>query len=121
VSAEGAELTGRVHGAERGERIAQGNGSATGGPGPQDTERGSVRVKKTGTDKLAPASSEREREGAREGELPLIGGPPVRRRGRTAWMGLVGQMGCFILFFFSGFSNSFSISFSIGFPNPNSN
>jgi hypothetical protein len=30
-------------------------------------------VKETGTDRLAPAGSEREREGACEGELPLIG------------------------------------------------
>jgi hypothetical protein len=30
-------------------------------------------VKKVGADKLAPAGSEREREGAREGELPLTG------------------------------------------------
>jgi hypothetical protein len=34
TSAEGAELTGRVHGAEREERGARGNGSATGDPGP---------------------------------------------------------------------------------------
>jgi hypothetical protein len=31
-------------------------------------------VKKTDADRLAPLGSEREREGAREGELPLIGG-----------------------------------------------
>jgi hypothetical protein len=31
-------------------------------------------VKKTGADTLAPLGSEREREGAREGELPLAGG-----------------------------------------------
>jgi hypothetical protein len=31
-------------------------------------------VKKTGADRLALAGSEREREGAREGELPLTGG-----------------------------------------------
>jgi hypothetical protein len=48
-------------------------------------------------------------------------GPPIRRRGRAAWLGLVGQLGCFLLFFFSGFSNSFSISFSTGFLNTNSN
>jgi hypothetical protein len=28
----------------------------------------------TGADRSAPAGSERERDGAREGELPLIGG-----------------------------------------------
>jgi hypothetical protein len=38
VSAEGAELTGRVHVVERGERGVRGNGSATGGPGPRDRE-----------------------------------------------------------------------------------
>jgi hypothetical protein len=37
--------------------------------------------------------------------------PPVRRRGRVAWLGLVGRLGCFLLSFFSEFSNSFSISF----------
>jgi hypothetical protein len=31
-------------------------------------------VKKTGTDRLAPLGSEREKEGARERELPLTGG-----------------------------------------------
>jgi hypothetical protein len=39
-----------------------------------ERERGSVRVKKTGADTLAPLGSEREREGAREGELTLTGG-----------------------------------------------
>jgi hypothetical protein len=47
--------------------------------------------------------------------------PPVMRRGRAAWLGLVGRLGCFLLLFFSGSSNSFSISFSIWFSNPNSN
>jgi hypothetical protein len=54
VSAEGAELTGRVHDAERGERDMRGNGLATGGPGPRDKERdrGSVWGRK-----LAPIGS----------------------------------------------------------------
>jgi hypothetical protein len=43
ASAEGAELTGQVHGAEREERGARGNGSATGDLGPR--ERGSERAK----------------------------------------------------------------------------
>jgi hypothetical protein len=47
ASAEGVELTGRVHGAERGERGVRGNGSVTGGPGPRDRERARGR-------KLAP-------------------------------------------------------------------
>jgi hypothetical protein len=76
AGAEGAELTGRVHGAESEERGARGNGSATGDPGPRDRERerGSVRVKEIGADRSVPLGSEREREGAREGELPLTGG-----------------------------------------------
>jgi hypothetical protein len=75
ASAEGAELTGQAHGAEREERGALGNGSATGDPGPRDRERGSARVKKTGADRLAPAGRERERESVRgRGELPLTGG-----------------------------------------------
>jgi hypothetical protein len=67
VSAEGAELTGRVHGAERGERGVRGDGSATGGQGSRDRERGSVWGRK-----LAPigrphwAVSERGRARARE-------------------------------------------------------
>jgi hypothetical protein len=75
-------------------------------------------VKETGADRSAPLGSEREREGAREGELPLTGG--VRLSGgagaRPGWAEL-GRLGCFLLYFFSGFSNSFSI----GFSNPNSN
>jgi hypothetical protein len=50
ASAEGAELTGQAHGAEREERGAWGNGSATGDPGPRDRERGSARVKETDAD-----------------------------------------------------------------------
>jgi hypothetical protein len=54
----------------------------------------------------------REREGAREGELPLTGG--VRQShgagARPGWADL-GQLSCFTLFFFFEFSNSFSIFF----------
>jgi hypothetical protein len=87
TSVEGAELTARIHGAERKERGARGNGSVTGGPGPRDRERGSARAKETGSNRLAPLGSEREREGAREGELPPVRqGPPVRRRdARPGW------------------------------------
>jgi hypothetical protein len=82
-------------------------------------------VKKTGADRLAPAGRARERERARErGSAADRRGPPIRQRGhagaRPGWTDL-GRLGCFILFFFSGFSNSFSISFSIEFLNPISN
>jgi hypothetical protein len=39
ASAEGAELIGLAHGAEREKRDARGNGSTTGDPGPRDRER----------------------------------------------------------------------------------
>ena len=60
ASAEKAELTRQVHGAEREKGTCRGNGSAL--------------AKETGADRLAPLGSEREREGAHEGELPLTGG-----------------------------------------------
>jgi hypothetical protein len=103
---------------------ARGQRLGTGEPGPRDRERerASTWVKKTDTDMLAPVGTERERERVRErGTVADRRGLPVRRRGRAGGLGLVSRLGCFLLFFFSGFSNSFSISFSIGFSNPNSN
>jgi hypothetical protein len=50
---------------------ARGQWLGTGEPGPRDRERESERAKETGADRSAPLGSEREREGAREGELPL--------------------------------------------------
>jgi hypothetical protein len=86
ASAEGAELTEQAHGAEREERGARGNDSVAGDPGPRDRERGSARAKETGADRSAPLGSERERESACEGELPLTGG--VRLSGGAgAWPG----------------------------------
>jgi hypothetical protein len=122
VSAEGAELTGQAHSAEREERGARGNGSATGDPGPRDRERERARGRKTGANRSTPVGSERGREGVREGELPLTGGVCLLdgAGARPGWVDL-GRLGCFILFFFSEFSNSFFISFSIEFSNPNSN
>jgi hypothetical protein len=73
--------------------------------------------KKTGADRSVPLGSERERDGAREGELPLTGGVRLSEawaHGRAAWLGRAGParlLGCFPFSFFSGFSNSFSIYF----------
>jgi hypothetical protein len=68
----------------------------------------------TGTDRSAPLGSERER-GAWERELPLTGGVHLSGGAGTRARGLAGPswagLGCFLLFFFSGFSNSFSIYF----------
>ena len=84
-----AELTRQAHGAEREKGTRGGNGSALANRA-RRIERGSAWVKKTGVDRLAPLSSEREREGARErGTAADRRGPPVRRRGRAAWLGLV--------------------------------
>jgi hypothetical protein len=58
-----AELTGRVHGAEREKRGARGNDSAPGRTGPRDKERRGTRaVEATGADRSALAGRERERE-----------------------------------------------------------
>jgi hypothetical protein len=49
-------------------------------------QRESERAKETGADRSAPLGSERKREGAHEGELPLTGG--VRLSGGAgAWPG----------------------------------
>jgi hypothetical protein len=101
ASAEGAELIGQAHGTEKEERGTQGNGSATGDPGPRDRERGGARVKKTGADRLGPTGRERERERARErGSAADRRGPPVRRRGRAAWLGRLGPAGLLYPFLF---------------------
>jgi hypothetical protein len=77
---------------------------------------------KTGADRSVPLGNERGKEGARVGELPLTGGVHLLdgAGARPGWADL-GRLSYFILFLFSGFSNSFSISFSIEFSNLNSN
>jgi hypothetical protein len=72
-----------VHGAEREERGARGNNSATGELGPRGRERGSTRVKKPApTGRLQWAASERERAHG-ERDAADRQGPPVRRRKRA--------------------------------------
>jgi hypothetical protein len=115
ASVEGAELTGQAHGVEREERgrraMAQRLAIRA-----HETERERERAGEvTGADRSAPAGRERESVRAQErGSVADRRGPPVRRRGRAGtrpdWADM-GRLGCFILFFFSGFSNSFSISF----------
>jgi hypothetical protein len=65
----------------------------------------------TGADILAPLVSEREREGARERELPLIGGYHLSggAGARPGWAEL-GWLGCWTTFPFS-----FSLDFLIPF------
>jgi hypothetical protein len=99
-----AELTRQADGAEREERGARGNGSATGDLGPRDREREGA----SGRRKLVPTGwphwAESERESARgRGELPLTGG--VRLSGSSGarargLAGLSGPSGLLSLFLF---------------------
>ena len=68
-----AELIRQAQGAKREKWTCGGNGSALANRA-RETERESERAKETGADRSAPLGSEREREGAHEGELPLTGG-----------------------------------------------
>jgi hypothetical protein len=120
-----ADLTRQAHGAKREKGTHGGNDSTLANRAREiERERESERAKETGTDRLAPLGSEREREGAHEGELPLTGGVRLSGGAGAHACGLaelIGPTELLSLFLFSGFSNSFSISFSIGFSNPNSN
>jgi hypothetical protein len=89
----------------------RGNGSATGGPGPRDRERGSA-GKKTSADRLAPLGSERGREGAHDGELPLTGGVRLSNSAGARARVLAGPTGLVS----ASFSFYFSLNFLIPFP-----
>jgi hypothetical protein len=105
TSGEGVELTGRVHGAERGERGMRGNSSAPSRTGPRSREGRGTRVKATSADKSAPLGNKRERERARADWRRQAGsacqGRESRRRGRGA--GPTRLLDCFPFFFFSEF------------------
>jgi hypothetical protein len=82
ASVKKAELTRQAHGAEREKEDARGATTRHWRTGPtRQRERAHERAKETGADRSAPLSREREREGARGGELPLTGG--VRLSGRA--------------------------------------
>jgi hypothetical protein len=68
-------------------------------------------VKKTGADRSAPLDSEREREGAREGELPLTGGVRLSGGAGARARGLVGPTWAG----WAAFPYSFSLDFLIPF------
>jgi hypothetical protein len=116
ASAEGAELTGQAHGAEREKGTRGGNGSAL-AIRACETERVRECVGEENWHRQIGPTGQQAREGGRVRGRTAADrwGPPVRRCGHAAWLG------CFLLFLFFGFSNSFSTSFSIGFSNPNSN
>jgi hypothetical protein len=67
------------------------------------------RITGRSTDRATPPNSEREK-GKRGASWRRQAGP-TETEGARAKLGLVGQLGCFLFFFFSEFSNSFSISF----------
>jgi hypothetical protein len=103
ASVEGAELTGQANGAEREEKGCAGQQLGDWRSGPV-RQRESARGRKTGADRSAPLGSEREREGAREGELPLTGGVRLsdgmgaRARGLAGLSGPTGMLSLFLFF-----------------------
>jgi hypothetical protein len=78
------ELTRQAHDAEREKGTRGGNGSTLVNRA-RETERESERAKETGADRSAPLDSEREREGAHEGEPTLIGGVRLLGGARPGW------------------------------------
>jgi hypothetical protein len=108
ASAGRADLTRQAHSAERekgrsGQRLSNWRTGTA-----RQREEGSA-GEETGVDRSAPLGSEREREGAREGEPPLTGGVRLSggagawARGRAAWLGRAGParlLGYFPLSFF---------------------
>jgi hypothetical protein len=114
VSAKKAELIRHAHDAER-EKGTRGATARWLANRARETER--ERAGEENRSRQVGPTVQRAREGghARGRTAADRRGPPVRRRGRAAWLGLVGRLGCFAFSFFSGFYNSFSISFSIGF------
>jgi hypothetical protein len=84
----------------------------TGEAGPQNREREGGRAGEvTGADRLDPLDSEREREGAREQELPLTGGVRLSGAARARARGLAGLNWAG----WAAFSFSFSLDFLISF------
>jgi hypothetical protein len=69
-------------------------------------------VKETCADRSAPLGSEREREGAREGNLPLTGGVRLSGGAGTRARGLAGPTWAG----WAAFPFSFSLDFLIPFP-----
>jgi hypothetical protein len=68
ASARKAELTGQVHGVEREEMGARGNGSATGDLGPRDRERERERAGEGNWCRQVGPTGQRAREGGRTRE-----------------------------------------------------
>jgi hypothetical protein len=79
----------------------RGNGSTTGGPGPRDTEREAVRRGENWRQQIGPTGQQAREGGRARGRTAADKrGPPVRRCGRAAWLGLLGWFGLLSLFLF---------------------
>jgi hypothetical protein len=96
-----AELTRQAHDAERQKGTCGGNDSALANRA-RETERERERMGEENWHRQVGPTRQRAREGGRARGRTAADrqGPPVRRRGRAAWLGLVGRLGCFLLFFF---------------------
>jgi hypothetical protein len=91
TSAEGAELTGQAHGAEREEKGCAGQRLGDWRSGPARQRERERAGEKNGRRQIGP-TGQRAREGGRARGRTAADrrGSPVRRHGRAAWMGLVG-------------------------------
>jgi hypothetical protein len=116
ASAEGVELTGQAHGAER-DKGTHGATARRRAIRAHETERERECVGEENWHRQVGPTGHRAREGgrAREGTAADRRGPPVRRSGRAAWLGLVGRLGCFPFFFFSSFLIPFPFLFLYSF------
>jgi hypothetical protein len=85
---------------EREKRDTRGNGSAPGDLGPRDRER--ERAGEGNWRRQVSPTRQRAREGGRAQGRTAVDrrGPPVRRRGRAAWLDLLGPAGLLSLFLF---------------------
>jgi hypothetical protein len=90
-----AELTRQSHGTER-EKGTRGDNASALANRACETERESERAKETSADKSAPLGSEREREGAHEGEPPLTGGVRLSGGAGTRARDLAGLLSPFL-------------------------
>jgi hypothetical protein len=96
-------------------RAVQGGGGGTRERGPWDSGT-DARVHNGPKRRQGDPTEQREVEREEGRGSALTGGAHLLEiEGARVKLGLVGRLGCFPFFFFSGFSNSFSISFLQGF------
>jgi hypothetical protein len=96
-----AELTRQAHDAERAKGTRGGNGSALANRA-HETERERERTGEGNWRRQVGPTGQRAREGGRARGRTVADrrGPPVRRRGRAAWLGLVVRLGLLSTFLF---------------------